>query len=136
MKKYNITVNGTSYEVEVEEINEAGTTEVKSSVQTQTNSKPAPKKVVEKAVKKETPKAPVAESVSSGGTTVEAPMPGVILDIKVNVGDEVQAGDVILILEAMKMENEITAPASGKVSAIHASKGNNVGSGDVLISLN
>lgn len=136
MKKYNITVNGTSYEVEVEEINEAGTTEVKSSVQTQTNSKPAPKKVVEKAVKKETPKAPVAASVPSGGTTVEAPMPGVILDIKVNVGDEVQAGDVILILEAMKMENEITAPASGKVSAIHASKGNNVGSGDVLISLN
>jgi len=135
MKKYNITVNGTSYEVEVEEINEAGTTEVKSSVQTQTNSKPAPKKVVEKAVKKETPKAPVAESVSSGGTTVEAPMPGVILDIKVNVGDEVQAGDVILILEAMKMENEIKAHRDGIVSAIQVAKGASVNAGMALLVL-
>lgn len=133
MKKYNITVNGTSYEVEVEEIemDSSNTTAIKS----ESKQKTIPKKV-EPVVHKEVSKVVPNQSVSDSATTIEAPMPGAILDIKVKVGDMVAAGDVVLILEAMKMENEITSPASGKVSAIHTSKGNNVGSGDVLISLN
>jgi biotin carboxyl carrier protein len=62
-------------------------------------------------------------------------MPGTILDVKVNVGDTVENGQVLLILEAMKMENEIMAPAGGKVVAINASKGASVSAGDVLVVL-
>lgn len=64
-----------------------------------------------------------------------APMPGTILDIKVSVGQSVNAGDVLCVLEAMKMENEIMAPAAGKVVAINTSKGASVNTGDALISL-
>ena len=75
--------------------------------------------------------APVA--AAAGQTAVTAPMPGNILDIKVSVGDTVNADDVVIILEAMKMENEIFAPASGKVIAINTTKGASVNSGDTLL---
>jgi biotin carboxyl carrier protein len=71
--------------------------------------------------------------VPAGGQSVEAPMPGTILDIKVSEGDTVANGDVLLILEAMKMENEIMSPAAGKVVSINVNKGASVNSGDVLI---
>jgi biotin carboxyl carrier protein len=62
-------------------------------------------------------------------------MPGTILDIKVSPGDAVKAGDILLILEAMKMENEIIAPSTGTVDTIQVSKGSSVNAGDVLLSI-
>jgi len=134
MKKFNITVNGKSYEVDVEEIGG--------------NSAPAPIRRQESApviqaapVQQAAPSpAPAAAPVSSpsvapvtGGETINSPMPGTILDIKVNVGDPVSNGTVLVILEAMKMENEIMAPSAGKVLSINVTKGASVNSGDVLV---
>jgi biotin carboxyl carrier protein len=130
MKKYNITVNGVSYEVEVEEL---------GSVQSAPRAAaPAPRAAAPAAAPKAAapaaaPKAAPAAAPAAGEEGVSAPMPGTILDIKVAVGDSVSAGDVLIILEAMKMENEIMAPASGKVVSINTNKGASVNSGDVLV---
>lgn len=127
MKKFNITVNGKSYMVEVEELREEGV------LPSQPISKPQPAaKKSEIPVKPEppAPSAPPAPQNVSGG--VKAPMPGTINDIRVVQGQEVKAGEVLLILEAMKMENEILSPKEGKVVSIHTSKGSSVNTGDVL----
>lgn len=133
MKKFIVNVNGKSYEVEVEEVG--------GQVQ-QTISNPAPvAQPVQQAVS--APKAapqPKAESkpaqaVPQGAEIVEAPMPGTILDVKVNQGDIVKKGQVLVILEAMKMENEIMAPRDGKITAVNTSKGSSVNVGDPLVSL-
>ena len=113
MKKYRVNVNGTVYEVELEEITGATAPIAAPAV--------AP-----------APAAPVS-SAPAGGEQITSPMPGNIRDIKVNVGDTVNADDVVIILEAMKMENEIFAPASGKVIAINTTKGASVNSGDCLL---
>lgn len=125
MKKYNITVNGKSYEVEVEEV---GGTAAPVAAAPKTAPTPAP------AAPKAAP-APAAapKAVVEGGNSVTAPMPGTILDIKVNEGDKVSNGQVLLVLEAMKMENEIMAPADGTVASINVSKGASVNAGDVLV---
>ena len=115
MKKYTITVNGTAYEVEVEE---AGV--VASAPKAAPKAAPAP-----------APNA--AAPVAAGATTVSAPMPGKVLSINVKAGDAVKSGDVLLILEAMKMQNEIMAPADGTVSDVRVSAGQTVGTGDVMI---
>lgn len=82
--------------------------------------------------------APVAPAASGteGSVKIAAPMPGKILAVKVNAGQAVKRGDVIMILEAMKMENEITAPADGTVAGINVAVGDSVESGDTLASLN
>ena len=108
MKKYTITVNGTAYEVEVEE---AGV--VASAPKAAPKAAPAP-----------APKA--AAPVAAGATTVSAPMPGKVLSVNVKAGDAVKSGDVLLILEAMKMQNEIMAPADGTVSDVRVSAGQTV----------
>ena len=72
----------------------------------------------------------------AGGEKITSPMPGTILDVKVAPGVAVKAGDVLVILEAMKMENEIVAPQDGTVAAVNVKKGDSVNSGDVLASLN
>lgn len=118
MRKFIVNVNGTSYEVEVEEING----------QTAATAKPAAPAPV--SVKQEAP-AP-APAPAAGGETVTAPMPGNILDVKVKPGDAVKAGATLLILEAMKMENEILAPSDGTVRSVNVIKGATVNSGDVL----
>lgn len=118
MRKFNISVNGNTYEVEVEEIGGAPAQAPKSAA-------PAPKPVAPKAAA-----APVA-----GAITVEAPMPGNIVSIKVKTGDTVNEGDVLCVLEAMKMENEIMAPKAGKVVAVCTSQGAAVQTGDALISI-
>ncbi len=127
MRKFAINVNGKSYEVEVEEVGGAGTVST------------APRVAAAPAAKTAAPAAkaaaPAAAPAPAGSTVVKAPMPGTILDIKVNVGDSVKAGDVLCILEAMKMENEIMAPKDGKVVAVNTSKGASVNNGDALISL-
>lgn len=140
MKKYIITVNGKRYEVEVEEVNQGGMQTVAQSVSAsvvtpvQPKEEPKPQKSVSEA-KPEPSKEVVTKPVPKGAQVVEAPMPGTILDIKVKEGDTVTEGQVLLILEAMKMENEIVAPRSGKVTAVNAAKGASVNAGDALISL-
>lgn len=118
MRKFIVNVNGTSYEVEVEEISGAkSAAPVVQAPATAPAAAPAP--------------APKAASIS-GGESVNAPMPGNILEVKVKQGDSVKSGDVLLILEAMKMENEILAPKDGVIASINVSKGATVNSGDVL----
>ena len=131
MRKFNISVNGKTYEVEVEEVGNESESKVKREVKKAPKSQPKAKPV-KKAPK---PQPKETKEVSSEGETIDAPMPGSVFDIKVSEGDEVKKGDVLLILEAMKMENEIVAPRDGKVIAINASKGANVNSGDALVSL-
>lgn len=119
MKRYNITVNGTAYDVVVEEVYAQDT--VSAPV-----SKPSPAP---------TPAAPAPSADTStvtGGTNVESPMPGVILDVKVNVGDTVSEGQALFVLEAMKMENDVNAPCAGTVASINVSKQANVETGTVL----
>ena len=122
MKKYNITVNGTTYEVIVEEADSASTPV----------SYAAPAPVA--APKAAAPKA--AASVGAGAVKVTSPMPGTILAVKVSAGQTVKKGDVICVLEAMKMENDIPAPQDGVIASIDVQKGASVNAGDVLASLN
>ena len=123
MKYYNITVNGVAYSVSVEET-AAGAAPVAAPVAAPAAPKAAPAA------------APKAAAGAAGAVTVKAPMPGNILDVKVAAGASVKAGDVLVILEAMKMENEIVAPQDGTVASINVNKGDTVNSGDVLVSMN
>ena len=110
MKKYRVTVNGTVYEIELEEL---------------TGTAPAPAAAA--------PAAPApAAAAPEGGEQVTAPMPGTILSINVAAGDTVKRGQVLMILEAMKMENEIMCPCDGKVASVNTSKGAAVESGTLL----
>lgn len=127
MRKFNIKVNGRPYEVEIEEI--AGDVTVSRAPEVTDVVAPATPAVAEKPAP--APAAPVASPVSSDGVKVAAPMPGTLLDFKVANGATVKKGDVIIILEAMKMENEIVAPSDGKISFV-ASKGASVNTGDAL----
>ncbi|MDO4562721.1 MAG: biotin/lipoyl-containing protein [Clostridia bacterium] len=123
MRKFIINVNGTAYDVEVEEV---GASSAPVSAQT-----PAP-------VQQSAPKAAAAPKKAAAptgkGTPVNSPMPGNVLDIKVATGASVKKGDVLLILEAMKMENEIVAPQDGVVTVV-TSKGATVNSGDCLVTI-
>ena len=112
MRHYRVNVNGTAYEIAIEEIS---ADEAKKAAPAQTS---AP--------------APASAPVSAGATTVSAPMPGTILSVNVNAGATVKEGDVLMILEAMKMENEIMAPKAGKIASVSATKGASVKTGDVL----
>ncbi len=125
MKKYNVTVNGKTYEVEVEEVGAVTDTSYKAPTRPTQQSAPTP-----------APKAAPSKPVQGGAGTISAPMPGTVIDIKVTEGQNVKAGDILLILEAMKMENEIVAPSDGKVAKINTSKGTSVSTGDALITLN
>ena len=124
MKYYNITVNGVAYSVSVEDT-AAGAAPVAAAPA-------APKAPAAPAA---APKA-AAPAGAAGAVSVKAPMPGNILDVKVAAGASVKAGDVLVILEAMKMENEIVAPQDGTVASVNVHKGDTVNSGDVLVSMN
>ncbi len=125
--KYVVTLNGKDYEVEVDELSEAIVTNVAPTAA------PAPAAPVAAQ-----PTAPAAAPapVSGSGTAVKAPMPGTILKVNVTAGQSVKAGDIMFILEAMKMENEIVAPSDGTVSQIVTAKGSSVATDDVLAYLN
>ncbi len=123
MKRFNVTVNGVSYDVTVEEITTEGT--------------PAPAPVASTATTEPAaPKATPAASGNVGAIKVKAPMPGTIMKINVNVGDKVKSGDVLCVLEAMKMENDISAPQDAVVASINVQKGASVQTEEVLITLN
>ncbi len=116
MRTFRVRVNGELYEVEVEEIEQEN----------------APNPGSQGAPTAKEKKASVAPRVAEGETDVKAPMPGVVVDIRVSVGDQIQTGKAILVLEAMKMENEIPAPVSGTVKSIGVSKGQSVNTGETL----
>ena len=125
MKNYRITVNGTSYDVSVEELSGGAA--------------PAAAPVAAAPVAAPAPAAPAASAPAAGGAgsiKVSSPMPGKILAVKANVGDSVKKGQVILILEAMKMENEVVAPEDGTIASIDVTVGASVESGDTLATLN
>ena len=118
MKKFNITVNGNAYEVEIEE--------VKAAAPVAAAPKAAPAAAAPKA-------APAAAAPAAGDNTVTAPMPGKIVKLVASVGQAVNAGDVLLILEAMKMQNEITAPAAGTVKSFAVNAGDSVKPGQTMV---
>lgn len=122
MKRFNITVNGKAYDVAVEEV--GGSAPAAAPV-----SAAAPAAAPTPAA------APAPAPAAGNGTPVKAPMPGNILDVKVNVGDTVSVGQVLVVLEAMKMENDIVANAAGKVTSITVKKGDTVNSDDVIATI-
>lgn len=115
-KKYHITLNGKVYEVEIEEVIE-GVNDNKVETKAQ------PQKTVSKP------------NVNSTGESITAPMPGTIVNVLVKPGQCVKKGQVVAVLEAMKMENEIVAPVDGKVEAVNVDKGQNVSLGDNLLEI-
>ena len=136
MKKYNITVNGTTYEVVVEEAGEVAAAPVYSAPTPVAAPVATPAPTTAPAAP--TPSAPkaAAPAAPAGATTVTSPMPGTILNIKVSAGQSVKKGDVICVLEAMKMENDIPAPCDGVIASVNVQKGASVSAGDVIASLN
>ncbi|MDD4583574.1 MAG: biotin/lipoyl-binding protein [Eubacteriales bacterium] len=129
MKKYKITVNGKTYEVEVEEI--GGQT---PPTQTTTTTPAAPEIPQPKPQPKPQPQ-PKNPGTAAGKQKITSPMPGTIISIKTKPGDKVQKGNIIMILEAMKMENEIIAPEDGVITSIDTSEGASVNTGDILATL-
>ena len=121
--KYSVTLNNRVYEVEVEEGSAVLLNEYEAA-------SPAPAAVSAPAPKQESAPAPAP---SGDGNAVKAPMPGNILKISVTVGQKVSEGETLLVLEAMKMENEVTADRSGTVTGIIAAKGQTVETGDPLV---
>ena len=114
MKKYNVTVNGTSYEITLEVVDEK---DVKATAPAAAKAAPAP--------------AP-APAKTTNGETVTSPMPGNILSVNVQNGASVKKGDVLMVLEAMKMENEIMSPCDGTVVSVNVQSGASVETGAVL----
>lgn len=132
MKKYVITVNGNSYEVEVEEV-KGGAANAASRPATPAPSAPARATSVADAQPKTAPAPKAAPAPVAVGGSVTAPMPGTIFKVQTRAGDAVKKGDVLIILEAMKMENEIFAPTDGTVASVNVNEGASVNAGDVLV---
>ena len=119
MKNYTITVNGVAYDVTVEE-----------GTDRQAPVAPVAAPIIKPAA------APVAAPTSNGAVKISSPMPGKILSVKSKAGASVKKGDIILVLEAMKMENEIVAPQDGTIAGINVTAGQEVEAGAVLATMN
>ena len=141
MKEYKYTIDGNKYDVA---INEVGETTAKVTVNGTEYTVEWEKPVEEKPVVKVQPAAkpaaapaaaPAPAATTVSGNAIKTPLPGVIIDVKVNVGDTVKKGDTVVVLEAMKMENNINADRDGKVVAIQVAKGDTVADGAALIVL-
>lgn len=122
MKNYRIIVNGVSYDVAVQELD---------SIDTMETAVMQPVAAVSAPVKKAAPK----KSAGAGSVKINSPMPGKIVAVKAAAGDTVKKGDVVVVLEAMKMENEICAPQDGTIAGIEVSVGDQVEGGSVLASM-
>lgn len=135
MKKYYVTVNGTKYEVEVEEVKGefAPRAVAAPNIVSEPKAEVKPQPVSEPVTKEEPKPASQPVNVSNAeGEVIECPMPGTILKVNVSEGSMVKKGDVLFVLEAMKMENEIMAPRDGKVMQVGVTKGAVVNTGDTL----
>jgi biotin carboxyl carrier protein len=135
MKNYKVTINGKTYEVGVEEAE--GGVEVKmiqAAPAAAPKAAPAPAAPAAPAPKA-APAAPAAAPAKAGAGDVTAPLAGTVLSVAVTEGQQVKAGQVLVVFEAMKMENEIVAPAAGTVKKIHVSKGTVLETGMVVVSL-
>ena len=130
MKQYKVTVNGLSYDVSVEEVAASGVHAAKTAPAPISAPAPTPTPQASPA-----PAPQVASAPSAGSISIKSPMPGTVMSFKVTVGQEVKRGDVLLILEAMKMENEIVAPQAGRVAALRAPVSASVNTGDPLVDL-
>ncbi len=120
MRKFTVNVNGTKYEVEVEEF--------------APGSKASESRPAAEPLKASVPSTPASSAPVAGGKeSITSPMPGTIVDVRVKSGDNVRSGDVLVVLEAMKMENEILAPIDGKVTDVKVGKGASVESGELLV---
>ena len=130
MRIFRVVVNGNEYEVGIEELQqEKG---VVRPIETQAK----PVKTVEPSKATIKPEPAKSAAGSTAAETIVAPMPGTILRVEVNIGDSVAQGDTLLILEAMKMENEIVSPVDGTVASVNTTKGSSVNAGELLVSLN
>ncbi|GHU46759.1 biotin carboxyl carrier protein [Clostridia bacterium] len=131
MKKYKITVNGAAYDVAVEELadHRAGSVAAPVSVA------PAPAPALDAANDHHHRLPPCTARGVGEGVPVTAPMPGTIIDIMVRTGDEVEEGEPIVVLEALKMENNIAAAKSGVISSVQVSKGATVQTGDTIVTI-
>jgi glutaconyl-CoA/methylmalonyl-CoA decarboxylase subunit gamma len=120
MKKYVIKLNDKVYEVEMEEVTAETSAAYTETVKSAPKAAPAP--------------APAAAPVS-GGQKIDAPMPGTILNVAVKAGDTIKKGQLLVVLEAMKMENEIVSPVDGKITSVGVTKGDSVNTGDFLVQI-
>lgn len=127
MRRFNVTVNGVSYDVEIEEVGQG------SAAPAVPVAPAAPKAPAAPTAPKAAPAAPKA--APAGATEVKAPMPGTILKVNVTAGQAVKRGDIVAILEAMKMENEIFAPVDGTVATVNVGKGTAVKTDDLIVSI-
>lgn len=130
MKRYTVTVNGMAYDVTVDETASGAVQAAQSTVAQPAAAAPAP------APAAAAPAAPAQPTGAVGATTVTAPMPGNVLDVKAGVGQAVKAGDVLVVLEAMKMENDIVAPQDGTIASVNVAKGDVVNVGDIFLTMN
>lgn len=140
MKEYKYTINGNKYEVAINSINDNIANVVVNGeeyeVQMEKEPEPVKKKVVVRPVAQpeaETASAPTSTNKVDLNNAVKSPLPGVITEIKVKVGDEVKAGDTVVVLEAMKMANNLDAEKSGKVTAVLVKEGESVMEGTPLV---
>lgn len=136
-RKFRVTIGGVTYNVEVEEVGAAGA----PAAPARSAAAPAAAAHVSAPAPVSAPPAPAAAAPpaaahpepSAAGDVIRAPLPGMIVAVRVEVGQKVNAGEVVLVLEAMKMENDITAPTGGTVKQVLAAKGTAVSLGDALV---
>ena len=143
MKNYRVTVNGVVYDVVVEEVNGVQVPYVAPAAAPVPVAAPAPVAAVPAPAAAPAPvaapapaAAPAAPAGKAGANAIKAPMPGTIIKVNVKVGDTVKKGDVLCVLEAMKMENDIMAPADGVVASVEATQGASVATDAVLVTMN
>lgn len=129
IKQYKITVNGKLYDVSVEEVGEIlGGVQASKTISTFVNTNNNNEKQISNKPQDSIP-------IDENAISIKAPMPGTILSFNVSVGDTVSEGQVLAILEAMKMENELVSPASGKVKSIHVEKGSSVVENQIILQI-
>jgi glutaconyl-CoA decarboxylase len=134
MKSYRVTVDGQSYEVTIEEVKGVAAVPARPAELSAAPAAAVAPAAAPAAATTPRPPAPASvTTVRAGDRTIPAPMPGKILAVKVVAGDAVARGDVLMILEAMKMENDILAPMDGAVKSVHVQPGDTVNTGDVLL---
>jgi biotin carboxyl carrier protein len=131
MRRFNITVNGVTYDVAVEEVGGAAPVVAPTPV-----AAPAAAPVAAAPVAAPTPAAAPAPIGNAGAVAIKAPMPGTIVKMNVSAGAAVKKGDVLCVLEAMKMENDICAPQDGTVATVNVQSGSSVQTDEVLVTLN